>query len=146
MERKFIDELTTFMPKMMREFAKRRSNALTKGTITVPQMLLLEIVFGKNMCTMSDLAKSTGVTTSAVTGLTDRLIRAKLITRTRGVKDRRIVIISLSEKGKNLIRKILNERQQMIKKAFGNLTHKEQETYLNLIKKVYGGLIKNEAF
>lgn len=142
MERKFIDELTKFMPKMMREFAKRRSNALTKGTITVPQMILLEIAFEKNMCTMSDLAKSIGVTTSAVTGLTDRLIRAKLITRTRGIKDRRIVIISLSEKGKNLIKKILNERQQMIKKAFGNLTHKERETYLKLIKKVYGGLVK----
>ena len=142
MESKFINELTKFMPKMMREFAKQRSSALTKGTITIPQMILLEIVFEKNMCTMSDLAKSIGVTTSAVTGLTDRLIRAKLVTRIRGIKDRRIVIISLSEKGKNLTKKILNERQQMIKKAFGTLTHKERETYLKLIKKVYGGLVK----
>ncbi|GAG83437.1 unnamed protein product [marine sediment metagenome] len=142
MEKKFLDELSEFMPKMMREFAKRRSNALTKGIITVPQLVLLEIVSEKNMCTMTDLAKNIGITTSAVTGLTDRLMRSKLITRSRGIKDRRIVIISLTEKGKNLIKKLLHQREQMIKKAFGGLTVEERKTYLKLIRKMYDSVIK----
>ncbi len=142
MEKKLFDELNKFLPAIQKELVKKGASALTKGTITIPQMLLLQIVFAKNMCTMTDLSKNMGITKSAVTGLTDRLIRSKLTIRTRGIKDRRIVIISLTEKGKNLIKKILSERQQMIKKAFSVLTRKEQETYLNLIRKVYNGLVK----
>ncbi|MCK4252370.1 MarR family transcriptional regulator [candidate division WOR-3 bacterium] len=142
MEKKFLDELHKYLPTIQKELVKGGSSALTKGEITLPQMFLLQIVFEKNMCTMTDLSKNIGITKSAVTGLTDRLIRSKLIARTRGIKDRRIVIISLTEKGKNLIKKVLNEHQQMIKKAFSPLTHKEQEIYLDLIKKIYKGLVK----
>lgn len=142
MEKKFLDELNKYLPTIQKKLIKGGSSALTKGEITLPQMLLLQIVFEKNMCTMTDLSKNMGITKSAVTGLTDRLIRSKLIARTRGIKDRRIVIISLTEKGKHLIKKVINEHQQMIKEAFSPLTRKEREIYLDLIKKIYKGLVK----
>ena len=118
MKKRIIEELSAFMPKLMREIAKRRSTALTKGIITVPQMILMEILHERRKCIMSDLAKDIGVTTSAITGTTDRLLRLKLIARKRGIRDRRIVSITLTQKGKNLVKKLLIQRKQMIKKMF----------------------------
>jgi len=83
-----------------------------------------------------------GITTSAVTGLTDRLIRAKFISRVRGIKDRRIVLVSLTDKGKDVVKKLQLYREKTVRKAFRNLTEKEQTEYLRLIRKIYEGLVK----
>lgn len=144
MEKDISGEIIKIFPRLMRAVSKESSDELIRGEITIPQMILLQILLEKNMCTMSNIAKDMGITTSAVTGLTDRLIRSKLITRTRGIKDRRIVIVSLTEKGKDLIKRIFNQRQQMMRRVLSVLTPKEREIYLSLIKKIYNRLIKKE--
>lgn len=142
MDKKFFNELCKSMPKMRRELMMRHSNALTKGEITIPQMILLEIVNDKKMCTVSYIAKNMGITLSAVTGLADRLVRVKLITRARGINDRRLVLVSLTEKGKNVLNNVLSSSRDILKKSFEVLTAAEQEEYLRLIKKIYSGLMK----
>ena len=135
-------EITKILPRLLREFSKSLSNPLAAGAVTVPQLVLLEVLREKGMSTMSSVAKLMGITTSAVTGLADRLIRAKFISRVRGIKDRRIVLVSLTDKGKDVIKKLQQHREKTIKKAFSNLTEKEQAEYLRLIQKIYEGLVK----
>ncbi|NQT23114.1 MAG: MarR family transcriptional regulator [Candidatus Omnitrophica bacterium] len=142
MKQKFLDEMGRLIPQIHRALARKGSGVLTKGTITVPQMVLLEFVNEKHMCTVTDIAKNMGITKSAITGLTDRLIRSNLITRTRGIKDRRIVLISLTSKGKTAILRLLQERDNTIRKAFEGLTDKERGLYLELLRKMYGNLVK----
>jgi len=144
MKQKFIDEMGRLIPMIHRALAKKGSRVLTKGNITVPQTILLEILKEKHMCTVSDIAKDMGITKSAITGLTDRLIRSNLIIRTRGVKDRRIVIISLTVKGKTAIFRLIHEREDILKQAFRGLTDKERALYLKLLKKVYDTIVRKD--
>ena len=137
-----VVKITKILPRLLREFSKSFSNPLTAGAVTVPQLVLLEVLREQGMSTMSSVAKLMGITTSAVTGLADRLIRAKFISRVRGIKDRRIVLVSLTDKGKDVVKKLQLYREKTVRKAFRNLTEKEQTEYLRLIRKIYEGLVK----
>ena len=142
MDKKYIVELTRILPRMRRVLVRQFSSVLTKGDVTLPQMILLEFLQEKTACTVSDIAKELGITLSAVTGMADRLVRSKLISRTRGSQDRRIVIISLTAKGRGLVSKFLDKHKKMIEQMFSGLTNNERKTYLDILKKMCAGIEK----
>ena len=141
----FYKKMDDLMPNLIREFARRGADELTKGLITVPQMLILEILNKKDECIMSELAEALSITTSAATGLIDRMIKLNLVTRLRGEKDRRIVKVDITGKGKNTIAGIIEQRRRMIADTFGKLSKKEREKYLEIMEKVYRILTQRES-
>lgn len=133
----FYKKMDDLMPNLMREFVKRGADEVTKGLITVPQMLILEILNKKDECIMSELAEALFITTSAVTGLIDRMIKLNLVTRSRSEKDRRIVRVKITKKGENIIAKIVEQRHRMIAETFGKISREERKKYLEIMEKVY---------
>ncbi len=112
-------------------------NDLTKGRITMPQLVILELLNKKGTLIMSELAGSLSITTSAVTGLIDRMIKANLVMRSRDEKDRRIVKVTLIPKGRQVIENILRERKKVLLDIFGKFTQNERQQYLKIIEKMY---------
>jgi len=108
-------------------------------------MLILEILNKKKECIMSELAEALAITTSATTGLIDRMIKLNLVTRSRCEKDRRIVNVNITRKGKNTISGIIEERRRMIVDTFGKLSKEEREKYLEIMEKVYRILTQREG-
>jgi len=141
----FYKKMDDLMPNLIRESVKRGADEVTKGLITVPQMLILETLNKKEECIMSELAEALSITTSAATGLIDRMIRLNLVTRSRCEKDRRIVNVNITEKGKNTISGIIEERRRMIVDTFGKLSKEEREKYLEIMEKVYRILTQRES-
>ena len=140
----FYRRMESLLPDLIREFAKRSAKELIGGKITIPQMFILEILNRKGERIMSELAQALSITTSAVTGLIDRMIKAGFVTRTRGIKDRRLVKIKITKKGKTLIENILSQRRQMLRDVFGKLEKVERERYLEILEKVYRVLTGGE--
>ena len=134
---RFYQRLDELLPNTMREFMKRSANDLTKGRITMPQLVILELLNKKGTLIMSELAGSLSITTSAVTGLIDRMIKANLVMRSRDEKDRRIVKVTLIPKGKQVIENILRERKKVLLDIFGKFTQNERQQYLKIIEKMY---------
>ena len=140
----FYKRMDDLMPNLIRESIKRGADEVTKGLITVPQMLILEVLNKKDKCIMSELAEALSITTSAATGLIDRMIKLNLVTRLRGEKDRRIVKVNITRKGKNTVARIIEQRRRMIADTFGKLSKKEREKYLEIMEKVYRVLVSRE--
>ncbi|WP_411345157.1 MarR family winged helix-turn-helix transcriptional regulator [Paenibacillus sp. WLX1005] len=69
----------------------------------------------------TDIVKATGLTTSAVTQICDKLEQEELIERTRSDQDRRYVSISITRKGGRALDKI-----------FGTMAHKLVENIREL--------------
>ncbi|OGW85804.1 MAG: hypothetical protein A2987_05915 [Omnitrophica bacterium RIFCSPLOWO2_01_FULL_45_10] len=82
---------------------------------------------------MSDLAKSLSVTTAAMTGIVDRLVREGYLRRESDPKDRRIIKIRLTAKGERAVTQILEKKKQMIIKMFGMISQGEREEYLRIL-------------
>lgn len=68
--------------------------------LTGPQsMVLRKLVDGGDMSS-ADLSRKLYVTPSNITGIIDRLERKELVQRVRKIEDRRVVLIALTDKGR----------------------------------------------
>lgn len=73
----------------------------------------------------SQLATTLSITTGGLTGITDKLVDGGYIHRTRDNKDRRVVYLTITEKGKNVLEKMHAERKEFIELLFNGLSGKE---------------------
>ena len=143
--RKFSEEVMTIISSIHLGIIKDQTNALTSGRISFPQMVVVEILRLKRECRMSDIATTLQVTKSAVTGMTDRLIKENIIKRKRLDSDRRVVKIALTPKGLKLAAQISDCKRKSIEKMFSGVTEKERKEYLRILRKIKDNLhLKHE--
>jgi len=136
----FGTEVAKILPVIMREAAKMQAGVITKGILTVPQIVVLELLAEKGPMRMGKLAGVLELTMSAVTAIVDKMIRLKLVRRERSEQDRRIVRVILLEKGKQTAKCITEERRAAVTKLFAALTEGEKQNYLKLLTKVHNDL------
>lgn len=133
----FADKLNEVMPAVIREFAKRQANELYKGKISLPQFVILDYLYKKTESKMKDLAYFMNVTTAAMTGIVARLVKYGYVLRVFDPQDRRIIKIKLTSKGNELVRRINQQRQQMIIKIFGRLSEADRWNYLKILLRIH---------
>lgn len=86
-----------------RQFAQR----LQKFGLTHPQfMTLASLTAHEEACTMSDLINVMFQDAPTMTGVIDRLVKMKLVERTRSETDRRVVLVQVTPAGVELVRQI----------------------------------------
>lgn len=141
----FADKLNEIIPIVIKEFAKRQANELYKGKITLPQFLILQLLHKEVELKMSRLARFVNVTTAAMTGLVERMVRDKYVVRVNDPKDRRVIRVKLTVKGSDLVKKINEQRRQMIVKTFGQVSENEREAYLKVLVRVKDILSREEG-
>ena len=142
----FADKLNQIMPVIMKEIIRRDSNELYKGKITLPQLLTLGFLNEKGESRMTDLARFMKVSTAAMTGVAERLVRDAYVLRVYNPQDRRIIKIKLKPKGAELVKKINQQKRQMAINIFGKISESEREEYLRILTRIRDILAKeNEA-
>ena len=126
----FAEKIEDVIPTVMKGFAKMQTNELFKGKITLPQFFVLSQLDKHGESKMNELAKVMDVTTAAVTGIVDRLVRCGYIARSYDPKDRRVINIRLTQKGSDLVKKIGRQRNEVTREVFGKISKEERENYL----------------
>ncbi len=132
----FGKEMMHLMPKFFRVFAKQQTKILASGDITMSQMFILGILRQEKSCKMSDMANILSISTSAATGIVDRMVKADLLKRSADSSDRRVINIETTKKGRDIIDDIMEQRHKMIIELFAKLTAVERKRYLEIIKKL----------
>ena len=74
---------------------------ISKGSITLPQVLLISIIPDDGI-DMSSLAKKLGVDNSTATRLVDKIIENQWVKRKKSKIDGRVTLIILTDKGEEL--------------------------------------------
>jgi DNA-binding MarR family transcriptional regulator len=92
--------------------------------------------------TMGQLAENMNFPMSTATGIVDRLVRKGYMERGRSETDRRIVVISLTEKGKNFTAGVKEMIFSYIRRADEVLDDEEWETIIRIVEKVTAVLQK----
>ncbi len=132
----FSRELSEIMPLMVREFARREDNDLMRGKISCPQMVTLEYVCRRPCATMTEVANLLGTKTSSASVLVDRLIRQRMLSKSRDKADRRVVWVSVTPKGRKVVGQIMDQKRRSIREIFAPLTDGERQQYLSVLKKL----------
>jgi len=141
----FADKLNEVMPVIMKGFGRRLVKELCKGNITLPQFLILESIYREGESRMTDLARCMNVTTAAMTGLVDRLVRDNYLERVYDNSDRRIIKVKLTAAGNDLIKRVNERRRQMVIRIFGKISEKDRLDYLRILTQIKDVLLKDKC-
>ncbi|WP_379167606.1 MarR family winged helix-turn-helix transcriptional regulator [Paenibacillus roseus] len=87
----------------------------------------------------SALAEMLFVTSGAITGLADALIAQGLIVRERGEQDRRVVMLEITDAGRQLVNTIYNKHLEIMEQLVANLTEDEILELARLLEKLSTG-------
>lgn len=140
----FSSAVSRIMPDIMRDFLRRQTKEVTEGNISLPQVLILDALKDRPSMRMGELAKYLSVTMAAVTGIADKLVRARLASRGSSPDDRRIVNISITPKGRSIIKKHNQAKQKAFMEMFGHLSPGDRKKYLEILTKIHQHLKKDE--
>jgi DNA-binding MarR family transcriptional regulator len=133
------EELRRFQVAMRRlrlGFVRIIGKAMSKFDLTVPQYTVLFVLFYREKCKMSELARELGITMGAATSLVDRLIKGGLVKRQRSPEDRRVVLVSLSKKGKRTVEEGHELTLDLMSRLLSRLSAKEREAFLMAYEKM----------
>ena len=136
MTEQFSAKLSDLIPRLNRELLLHERGEFAKGSISFPQLSALEYICENENCSMRKLARALSSRESTTTGLIDRMIKLGLVRRTRSKKDRRVVLVTSTPKGKKIIRQHSSDRQKTFMSMFKPLTANERKTYLDIMEKV----------
>ncbi|MDD5428748.1 MAG: MarR family transcriptional regulator [Candidatus Omnitrophica bacterium] len=129
----FAERISEIMPVISRRFYKKVTGEFFRMKVTMSQFVILEILSRDGESRMTDLARGIGVSTAAITGMADRLVRDGYAVRVSDPGDRRIIKVDLTSKGSKLVKKMRDHRKQIVSKIFGVLSEAEREKYLELL-------------
>ena len=111
------------------------------GGLTGPQLWAVKVLAESSPVRVSDLARRMYLHPSTVVGILDRLESGGLVARTRSTEDRRVVTVSLTDKGNQLVAKTPEVAQGLLLTGLKALPNRELHTVakgLSLLVEVLG--------
>jgi DNA-binding MarR family transcriptional regulator len=104
-----------------------RSLAQVEGNVTIPQYRAMVVLASRGPQTAGGLADSLRIHLSTLTRLCDRLVAKGLITREEERSNRRRVTLSLTQRGKQLVRSVTARRRDEIAAIVGRVPPVQRE-------------------
>ncbi|MEF2965011.1 MarR family transcriptional regulator [Paenibacillus sp. M1] len=138
-ERETLLEVTTMFRILIKGITQKWNKLGGNYNLSFPQFKMLHVLLQSGPQKVSNLAEKLGLTSAAITGLTDRLIVEGYAKRDRTEEDRRVVFISITDKGKDTLKKILSDHEESTKTIFTSL---EDEEVMHL-KRIFTIMIDN---
>jgi len=132
----FARRVIELSPQIVKGFLQHEHNYLSRGEITLPQFWVLDYLCRNGKTKMNCLAKHLSISPAATTGLIDRLITQELVSRKNDLRDRRIVWIELTFKGKDIICSIRKQKIKALIKVFSRISSKDRNNYLNILEQI----------
>ncbi|MGE3800381.1 MAG: MarR family winged helix-turn-helix transcriptional regulator [Candidatus Kapaibacterium sp.] len=100
------------------------------------ELLALSILGASGACRMGEISEHLGVGQSAVTPIVDRLESQELVQRKRSDQDRRVWLVELTEKGKEVVAGEDEIYQQVATEMLAPLKAAERDMLIKLLQRV----------
>lgn len=128
------EEFTRLWTKMTRDWKDSIEEGL--APLTEGQLNVLDILLQHAPMKPSELLQYLATTPAAITTLLDRMERNELIERSRDNQDRRIVWVTVTEKGKNEAQRGTEIRSKLIGESLDRISSHNQQLLVYLLGKV----------
>lgn len=126
---------------MFRALLKQFSQEWNKRgyTLSLPQYKMLYLLNKEGPQKVSQLATALGNTPAAVTGLADKLFAEGHIQRERAESDRRVVYVSITEKGRHMLDEVKETQEEIFQTFFDKLPDED----IHQLKRIFSQLLAN---
>ena len=113
-----------------------QDSLFSKYGLTTEQWGVLTAIKARGPLRPSDLAVLLERTPNSMSMLIDRMVKAGLVRRTRDRKDRRVVTVSSTEKGKTAVEPAITTGWEFIHEILSPLSDDEQRDLANMLETV----------
>lgn len=104
--------------------------------LTRPQCYLLSLISNEEPCKITSLAQKLGVRPSTISTMINRLVDEGFVSREYGHNDRRNVLVSITERGKEVLERDVENYGQVLQRFIGSLEPSELETFTRTFEKI----------
>ena len=116
--------------------SKKLQDDLERLNLTPPQFYVLATIGYAGELPFSDIGKKMMVTVSNLTGIVDRLEEKGVVARERDSRDRRVVRVTLTDKGLKLYKSTIPLFEKSISQFFSPLGKPQQKELAALLRKL----------
>ncbi|MAT40885.1 MAG: MarR family transcriptional regulator [Anaerolineaceae bacterium] len=111
-------------------------NGSSMKELTISQFGTMEALYHLGPLCQNELGSKILKSNSNMTTVIDNLEKRGLVRRERDTNDRRMIIINLTDTGKQLIESVFPEHTKNMVKIFSALSNEEQKTLGDLLRKL----------
>ncbi|MFW5979660.1 MAG: MarR family winged helix-turn-helix transcriptional regulator [Halanaerobium sp.] len=135
-----IEEKIRNIAKYLNEYTK---DHLKCYNLTLGRFHVLRVIIESQPVSMGQIHEELHMANSTVTVIVDYLHEAGLVKRKRDIEDRRVVLLEITDKGREIMESLLKKRQDFMKKALIDMDDSAEELaellakLLNKIEEIY---------
>jgi DNA-binding MarR family transcriptional regulator len=125
MKEELIEKVIKSRRRMNRFIREGSVESWINLNLTIPQMKCLSYISRHGKTNLSGLAAGINVTPANVTGIIDRLVEQGFVARIHDSADRRVVWLSVTEKGESTLSNLREGRSGKMRELLERLSDKE---------------------
>ena len=139
LSREFDGKLTDIY-RLLKKVTKEQ---LTEYDLTLPRFKILWEVKKIQPVSLGEVRENIHMANSTLSILVDKLVEDNFINRYRSSKDRRVVMVETTDRGKEVINSLIQTREDILKEALNQLEPDQKQQLLDLLEPVLNHLQKN---
>ena len=129
-----IDEMIELQRRVDRDRRQYELDVWMHLNLSIGQLKSLFFISNQGTTNLGKLAAALRVTPTNTTGIVNRLLKRKLITRKGSPDDRRVLLLRTTPLGEELVSKLRQKRKERMAELFNNLNDEEAVTVLQALK------------
>ena len=130
------DHLWLVMMKAMRALTRYAAAGIEDAGLGLSDFAVLEVLLHKGPLPVNTIGPIVNLTPGSISIAVDRLVMKDLVSRVESGKDRRVRIVALTPRGKDLIVSAFRKHSGQMKKVFSQLSPAELGDLEAALKKV----------
>jgi len=133
-----LRSLNEVFTRVMRQiFLRPIGTCSDQNDVTFAQRKIMVMIDNAGPQKMSDIARQIQVTMSGATAVVDKMVQAGLVTREFSPSDRRVVLIALSEKGREVLRECVKAQEKLFESILDRLAPEKQTELLRSFEQIH---------
>jgi len=136
MERKCTNLPFLVLMQTSKAIHERIKEEMTKSSLSITEFSVLEVLYQKGKQTIQQIGNCILISSGSMTYVIDKLEQRGLLCRNACPDDRRVIHVTLTDKGNKLMKEIMPKYHELVDDMFDSLISDEAETLVHLLKKV----------
>ena len=116
------------------------ATSLSPHGLSIAMWRVMAVLAANGSQRQIDLADLTSIDSSTLSRMVTRLVRMRLLTRTRSTKSNREVAVELSGKGKALVAELIPIARDYEAIAIAGLSHEELDVLKSCLRRIYANM------
>jgi MarR family transcriptional regulator, 2-MHQ and catechol-resistance regulon repressor len=135
-ERKCTNQTFLLLMQTSKAIQERIRDEMSQNNLSITEFSVLEVLFYQGKQTIQQIGNRILISSGSMTYVIDKLEQKGIIKRNDCREDRRVIHITLTAEGIEMMESIMPKYQDMIDSIFADLTDNESQLLVDSLKKV----------